>query len=81
MERPREWVGGLWVEAGRVRVLRGVGLAALAACVAFGVAHGPAVLFGAELFPYAGLAERILLALVLVVVGVCAWVVEGVERE
>jgi len=69
------------VEAGRVRLLRAAGLAALAACVAFGVAHVPAVLFGVELFPYAGLAERILLALVLVVVGLCAWAVEGVERE
>nr|WP_221381927.1 DUF998 domain-containing protein [Actinoplanes polyasparticus] len=68
-------------EAGRVRWLRVAGLSALAACVAFGAAHGPAVMFGAELFPYAGLAERILLALVLVVVGLCAWAVEGVERE
>ncbi|MCY1144254.1 DUF998 domain-containing protein [Actinoplanes sp. Pm04-4] len=67
-------------ETGRVRRLRAAGLAALAACVAFGVAHGPTVLFGSELFPYAGLAERILLALVLVVVGLCAWVLDGVNQ-
>jgi hypothetical protein len=67
-------------ETGRVRLLRAAGLAALAACVAFGVAHGPAVLFGSELFPYAGLAERVLLALVLVVVGLCAWALDGVNQ-
>ena len=38
----------------------------------FGVAHGPAVLFGADVLPYAGLAERILFALILVVLALIA---------
>ncbi|GAB2601952.1 hypothetical protein Aab01nite_63200 [Paractinoplanes abujensis] len=66
---------------GRVRALRVAGWSASAACLAFAVVNGPAVLLGQSLPPYAGLAERILLALVLMVVGLCAWVLEAEERS
>ncbi|MBU2664896.1 DUF998 domain-containing protein [Actinoplanes bogorensis] len=57
--------------------LRVAGLTTLAACIAFGAMHGPSVLLGAEPFPYVGMIERILLALVLVVAGLCTWVLDG----
>ncbi|MBL7252944.1 DUF998 domain-containing protein [Paractinoplanes lichenicola] len=66
---------------GRVRALWAAGWSAVTACLAFAVVNGPAVLLDQSLPPYAGLAERILLALVLVVVGLCAWVLEGEERS
>jgi hypothetical protein len=56
------------------------GWSALAACVAFAAVNGPAMLLGQGYLPFAGLAERVLLALVFVVVGLCAWVLEGEER-
>ncbi|MBM2614040.1 DUF998 domain-containing protein [Actinoplanes sp. LDG1-06] len=67
-------------EPGRVRLLRAAGLTSLAVCVAFGALHGPAVLAGTGVLPYAGLFERILMALVIVVAGLCAWVIADQER-
>jgi hypothetical protein len=67
-------------EMGRVRLLRAAAVSTLAACAAFGVVNGPAALFGQGLPPYAGLTERILLGLVLVVIGLCAWVLDQEER-
>ncbi|WP_306211142.1 DUF998 domain-containing protein [Actinoplanes sp. RD1] len=58
-----------------VRLLRGASLAALGACLAFGALNGQAVLAGDDLLPHSGVAERILLALVLVVVGLSVRVV------
>lgn len=72
---------GRGADPARVRWLRAAGWSALAACVAFGAVNGPAVLLGQGSLPFAGLAERVLLALVLVVVGLCAWVLEGEERS
>jgi len=57
---------GLVVAGGRR--LRTASLVAGAAAVLYGAAHAPAMLTGAEVMPYAGLAERVLLALVLGVV-------------
>jgi len=54
------------------RRLRTASLIAAGGAVLFGVAHGPAVLFGADVPPYAGLAERILFALILVVLALIA---------
>ena len=67
-------------ENGRVRWLRAAGWFTLTACVAFGAVNGPAALLDRALPPYAGLGERGLLALMLVVMGLCAWVVEGEDR-
>jgi hypothetical protein len=61
---------GLLVAAGRR--LRTASLITVGGAVLFGVAHGPAVLFGADVLPYAGLAERILFALILVVLALTA---------
>jgi hypothetical protein len=66
---------------GGVRRLRVAGWCALAACLVFAAVNGPAVLLDRGLPPFAGLAERILLALVLVVVGLCARVLDGQERS
>ncbi|MFY1652973.1 DUF998 domain-containing protein [Solwaraspora sp. WMMB762] len=71
---------GHGADLARVRWLRAAGWSALAACVAFAAVNGPAVLLGQGYLPFAGLAERVLLALVFVVVGLCAWVLEGEER-
>ncbi len=73
-------LAGRRAESGRTRLLRAAGLSTLAACVAFGAVHGPAVLLGADIPPYAGLSERILLVLILLVVGLCAWVIQGEEK-
>jgi hypothetical protein len=51
----------------RTRRLRTASLAAGGMTVLFGVIHGPAVLFGGPVMPYAGLTERLLFALILVV--------------
>ena len=51
----------------RSRRLRTASLITTGGVVLFGLAHGPAVLFGGAVMPYAGLAERILFALILVV--------------
>ncbi|MCZ7421968.1 MULTISPECIES: DUF998 domain-containing protein [unclassified Micromonospora] len=72
---------GRGADPARVRWLRAAGWSAFAACVAFAAVNGPAMLLGQGLLPFAGLAERVLLALVLVVVGLCAWVLEGEERS
>ncbi|MEV4714683.1 DUF998 domain-containing protein [Micromonospora sp. NPDC049374] len=72
---------GRGADPARIRWLRAAGWSAFAACVAFAAMNGPAVLLGQGLLPFAGLAERVLLALVLVVVGLCAWVLEGEERS
>jgi hypothetical protein len=71
---------GHGADPARVRWLRAAGWSALAACVAFAAVNGPAMLLGQGYLPFAGLAERVLLALVFVVVGLCAWVLEGEER-
>jgi hypothetical protein len=52
----------------RSRRLWMASLVTAAAAVLYGVAHAPAMLGGAEILPLAGLAERILLGLVLLVV-------------
>ena len=52
----------------RGRRLRAVSLVAGGAAVLYGAAHAPAMLTGAEVMPYAGLAERVLLGLILGVV-------------
>jgi hypothetical protein len=61
---------GLVVATGRR--LRATAQITAGAAVLYGAAHGPAVLFGADLLPYAGLAERILFALILVVLALTA---------
>jgi hypothetical protein len=52
----------------RSRRLWMASLVTATAAVLYGVAHPPAMLSGAEVLPLAGLAERILLVLVLLVV-------------
>jgi hypothetical protein len=74
-------LAGRGAEPGRVRLLRAAGWSALAACAAFAAVNGPAALLDQDLPSFAGLAERILLVLVLAVVGLCAWVLEGEERS
>ncbi|MDR7281057.1 DUF998 domain-containing protein [Catenuloplanes atrovinosus] len=64
----------------RARLLRTVGFATLAACAAFAAVHGPEVLLGSSRPPYAGLAERLLLALVLLATGLSAWVIKRAEQ-
>jgi hypothetical protein len=54
------------------RRLRTASLITAGGAVLFGVAHGPAVLFGTDVLPYAGLAERILFALILLVLALTA---------
>jgi len=54
------------------RRLRTASLITAGAAVLYGAAHGPAVLFGADVLPYAGLAERILFGLILVVLALTA---------
>jgi hypothetical protein len=51
----------------RSRRLRTASLITSGGVVLFALAHGPAVLFGSAVLPYAGLAERILFVLILVV--------------
>jgi hypothetical protein len=51
----------------RSRRLRTASLVTGGGAALYGAAHGPAVLFGADVLPYAGLAERILFALIFVV--------------
>lgn len=72
-------LAGRRAATGRVRALRAAGWSAVVACLAFALVNGPAVLLDQGLPTYAGLAERILLALMLVVVGLCAWVLEAEE--
>lgn len=74
-------LAGRRAESAPVRRLRTVGWSALAACAAFAVLNGPAALLDRGLPPFAGLAERILLVLVLVIVGLCARVLDGEERS
>ncbi|GAB3854856.1 hypothetical protein GCM10029963_48550 [Micromonospora andamanensis] len=74
-------LAGRGADPARGRWLRAAGWSAFAACVMFAAVNGPAVLLGQGLLPFAGLAQRVLLALVLVVVGLCAWVLEGEERS
>jgi hypothetical protein len=54
--------------AARGRRLRTASLVTGGAAMIYGAAHAPAMLTGAEVMPYAGLAERVVLALVLTVV-------------
>jgi hypothetical protein len=61
---------GLLVAASRR--LRTAAQVTAGATLLYGAAHGPAVLFGADVLPYAGLAERILFALILVVLALTA---------
>jgi hypothetical protein len=61
---------GLLVATGRR--LRTAAQVTAGAAALYGAAHGPAVLFGADVLPYAGLAERILFALILVVLALTA---------
>ncbi|MDY7088553.1 MAG: DUF998 domain-containing protein [Actinomycetota bacterium] len=74
-------LAGREADPARVRRLRVAGWSTLAACVAFAATNAPAVLLDQARLPLAGLAERVLLALVLVVVGLCAWALEGKERS
>ncbi|BCJ51466.1 hypothetical protein Asp14428_29410 [Actinoplanes sp. NBRC 14428] len=71
---------GRRAETAQVRLLRACGLATLAACVAFGAVHGPAALLGTTFGAYAGLAERLLMALVVVVMALCCRVIADEER-
>lgn len=50
----------------RTRQLRNAAWTTAGAAALFAAAHGPAVLLGADVVPYAGLAERLLFALILV---------------
>jgi hypothetical protein len=50
----------------RTRRLRTVSWLTAGAAALFGAAHAPAVLSGADVVPYAGLAERVLFGLILV---------------
>lgn len=69
-------VFGLLVAAlHRIRPLRMVSLAAVGACVVFAALHGPAVVLGAQPLPFSGLAERVLLVLVLAVVALSVEVI------
>ncbi|MEV6493509.1 DUF998 domain-containing protein [Actinoplanes sp. NPDC051633] len=52
--------------AARTRRLRTVSWLTAGAAGLFGAAHAPAVLFGNDVVPYAGLAERVLFGLILV---------------
>jgi hypothetical protein len=49
----------------RTRRLRTVSWLTAGAAALFGAAHGPAVLMGADVVPYAGLAERVLFGLIV----------------
>jgi hypothetical protein len=56
----------------RTRRLRTAAWTTAGAAALFGLLHGPAVLLGAGVVPYAGLTERVLFALILVLLALTA---------
>jgi MFS family permease len=56
----------------RTRRLRRAAWTTAAAAALFGVLHGPAVLLGRDVVPYAGLTERVLFVLILVLLALTA---------
>ncbi|WP_045743682.1 DUF998 domain-containing protein [Actinoplanes rectilineatus] len=62
------------------RALRAAAFTTMAACAVFGAVNAPAFLGGTGLPPYAGLAERLLLAMVLLVTALTAYTVKTAGR-